>query len=103
MNAPSKYKNVRTNGFASKREAKRAFELQLLERAGEITDLKMQVPFEVVPSTPGERPVFYVADFVYLKGGNQVVEDVKGVRTDVYKIKRKLMAHVYGIQIQEVA
>jgi hypothetical protein len=99
----SKFHNVRTNGFASKREANRAFELQLLERAGQISDLKMQVPFEVIPAGPGERAAFYVADFTYVQGGHQVVEDVKGVKTPVYLLKRKLMLHVHGIRIQEVA
>ena len=98
-----KYGNTPTNGFASGREARRAFELQLLERAGEITDLKMQVPFEVIPPGPGERAAHYVADFTYRKAGALVVEDVKGMKTQVYLLKRKLMLHVHGIRIQEVA
>ena len=52
---------------------------------------------------PGERPVDYIADFVYRdKDGNEVVEDVKGVRTRVYVIKRKLMLWRHGIRIREV-
>jgi hypothetical protein len=97
----SKFGNVRTNGFASGREAKRAFELQLLERAGEITDLKFQVPYEVIPPGPGERAAFYVADFTYFKDKALVVEDAKGAKTPVYVLKRKLMRHVYGITILE--
>ena len=100
---PSKFHNVRTNGFDSKREANRAFELQLLERAGQITDLKFQVPFEVIPPGPGERAAHYVADFTYRKAGALVVEDVKGMKTQVYLLKRKLMLHVHGIRIREVA
>lgn len=49
-----------------------------------------------------ERPVKYIADFVYEKDGKTVVEDAKGMKTDVYKIKRKLMLSIYGIRIQEV-
>ena len=97
----SKYGNIRTNGFASGREAKRAFELQLLERAGEISDLKMQVPYEVIPACGPERAAFYVADFVYLKNKTLVVEDAKGAKTPVYLLKRKLMRHVHGIAIVE--
>jgi len=96
-----KYGNTPTNGFASKREARRAWELQLLERAGEISDLRMQVPFEIVPACPPERAAFYLADFVYLQNGKQVVEDSKGFKTAEYRLKRKLMRHVYGISILE--
>ena len=96
-----KYHNQPTNGFSSKREANRAFELQLLERAGEISDLKMQVPYEVIPANPPERAAFYVADFVYLKDKALVVEDTKGAKTPVYVLKRKLMRHVHGITIVE--
>jgi hypothetical protein len=98
---PSKFHNVRTNGFASKREATRAQDLQLLERAGQITELKFQVAFEIVPAAPGERAVFYVSDFTYLKNGSLVVEDSKGMKTPVYKLKRRLMQHVHGITILE--
>ena len=94
--------------FDSKRELKRFNELSHLQSAGHISDLKTQVRFELVPKQekPGggmERPVHYVADFVYFtKGGEQVVEDTKGFRTPDYVIKRKLLLHVHGIQIQEV-
>ena len=50
-----------------------------------------------------EREVKYIADFTYItKDGKFVVEDTKGIRTDVYRIKRKLMLQVHGIQIREV-
>lgn len=89
--------------FDSKREAARWQELRLLERAGEISDLRRQVRYELVPKLPGERPVDYIADFVYRdKNGNEVVEDVKGVRTPAYVIKRKLMLWRHGIRIREV-
>ncbi len=97
-----KYRNVRTNGYASKREAKRAQELRLLERAGKISRLETQVKFLLVPQCGKERPVHYVADFVYQdQHGIRVVEDCKGFRTDVYKLKRKLMKWVRGIEILE--
>ena len=100
----SKYGNVACNGYASKAEAARAAELKLMERAGAIEDLREQVRFEVVPAQPGEKPVHYIADFVYLdkRTNKVVVEDVKGMRTDVYRIKRKLMLLVHGIRISEV-
>lgn len=101
----SKYKSVRTNGYASQREAKRAGVLSVLERTGNITDLKEQVVFELAPSVVingRKRPAMkYVADFVYTQGGRRVVEDVKGFRTDVYRIKRHLMKSVHGIDIFE--
>ena len=102
-----KYNNTRVEvdgmPFDSKREAARWQELRLLERAGEISDLRRQVRYELVPKLPGERPVDYIADFVYRnKDGNEVVEDVKGVRTQVYIIKRKLMLWRHGIRIREV-
>lgn len=95
--------------FDSRKEAKRYAELKLLTRAGEITGLQRQVPFELVPAQRDERgkllerACFYRADFVYFdKAGKVVVEDTKGVRTEAYKIKRKLMLQVHGIRIREV-
>ena len=100
-----KFHNTPTNGYASGREASRAAELKLLERAGKIEDLREQVPFELIPSQPGERPAKYVADFVYTDRASEecVVEDVKGVRTREYVLKRKLMLWVHGIKIREIA
>ena len=93
--------------FDSKREANRWAELKLLERAGEIQNLRRQVSFELIPSQREngkviERPVNYVADFVYMENGKMVVEDTKGFRTKDYIIKRKLLLHEYGIRIKEV-
>lgn len=97
----SKYGNQRTNGFDSKKEAQRYAELKILERAGIIKELRTQVPYELIPKNDKYRAVAYVADFVYIKDGKTVVEDSKGFRTDVYKIKKKLMYHVYGIEVIE--
>jgi hypothetical protein len=107
----SKYGNKKTvvDGVAydSAKEARRGAELRLLERAGLITDLCRQVKFELLPAQRRngkliERPVNYVADFVYRENGEEVVEDVKGLRTKEYVIKRKLMLWQYGIQVKEV-
>lgn len=86
--------------FDSKKEAARYRELKLLERAGEIRDLRLQVPYELQPKfrKAGKtwRSVTYVADFVYqTKDGREVIEDVKGMRTDVYRLKRKLFEYKY--------
>lgn len=104
--------------FDSKREANRYCELKLLERAGEISGLQMQVKFVLIPQqrepdTRGprggirkgkliEQECAYIADFVYQQDGETVVEDTKGFRTTDYVIKRKLMLHVHGIRIREV-
>lgn len=112
----SKYHNrkVIVDGmrFDSIKEAKRWRELCLLYRAGEIGEVERQVEFVLLPAqrtrtpdgkTKTERAVKYIADFVYLdKNGRQVVEDVKGVRTKEYIIKRKLLLFLRGIAIKEV-
>ena len=105
----SKYNNqkIRAGGevFDSKREYNRWCELRLLERSGIICNLQRQVKFRLIDSqkTPErtERPCDYIADFVYYENGRRVVEDCKGMRTDVYKIKRKLMLEKYNISIKE--
>ena len=88
--------------FDSKKEYKHYVVLKLLERAGKISDLQRQVRFELIPKQDGETACHYVADFVYQKDGKRIVEDVKGYKTEVYKIKKKLMLYVHGIKIQEV-
>ena len=107
-----KYGNQRTvvDGitFDSKKEATRYAELKLLQRAGEIFDLQRQVPFTLIPKQTRdgkviERPCVYKADFVYKeKDGTEVVEDVKGVCTKEYRIKKKLMLWQFGIVVREV-
>lgn len=120
----SKYKNVRVDGIDSKREAKRKRELELMQEAGIISDLRFQVPFELIPAQYEsdkvgprggiikgkciERAVHYYADFVYKlnETGETVVEDAKGYKGGeayaFYKLKRKLMLWVHGIRIVEV-
>lgn len=105
----SKHRNQKTEvdgiTFDSKKEAGRYQELKLLERAGEITDLRLQVPFEIVPAVTlyGRRvPArHYMADFTYVEGGKLVVEDSKGQRLPMYTIKRQLMKSVHNIEIRE--
>lgn len=106
-----KYGNVKADGYDSRRERRRAEELRLLERAGEIADLQEQVAYTLVPrqNDPAtgrmvERPVRYVADFVYVDEatGETVVEDVKGYCTPEYVIKRKLMLWVHGVRVREI-
>ena len=88
--------------FDSKKEFVRWCELRIMERAGKISDLKRQVSYELIPKQKGERACTYVADFVYIdENGETVVEDSKGVRTDAYRIKRKLMLWVHHIKIKE--
>ena len=108
-NPGNKYHAEKSGGYASRKEHRRANELRLLLRAGLITDLREQVPYELIPTqrdpTTGkvlERACHYVADFVYTdEHGNTVVEDTKGVRTPEYRIKRKLMLERHGISISE--
>lgn len=107
----SKYgsKKVTIDGitYDSRKEANRHSELLLLQRAGRISDLHTQVKFELLPSqrVDGkvvERPVTYIADFVYQQDGKTVVEDTKGFKTKDYILKRKMMLYFHGIRIKEV-
>ena len=104
--------------FSSKKEYKRWIELSILEEAGVIRNLQRQVKYELIPAqreretitqrgriVPGkviEREVCYYADFVYEQDGEVIVEDTKGVRTDAYIIKRKLLLERHGIRIKEI-
>lgn len=98
-----KYGSRETRGYASAKEFRRAQELKRLAAAGEIKDLQEQVKFELVPKQDGERAVTYTADFQYRdRAGEVVVEDVKGMRTQQYVIRRKLMLWVHGIRVREV-
>lgn len=111
--------------FDSKKEYRRFVELELMEKAGAISNLLTQVKFELIPAqyetVPTgelyvrgpkkgqpktkqvcvEHSVDYIADFVYIQDGKRIVEDAKGHRTEKYIIKRKLMLWVYGIKVKE--
>jgi hypothetical protein len=123
----SKYgsKKVTVDGieFDSKREAARYKELKQMEAAGEIEELQMQVPYELIPAQYEiyerygkkgqrlkdgkrclEKACTYVADFVYYENGKRIVEDVKSsaTKTKDYRLKRKLMLYMHGVRIHEV-
>ena len=99
----SKYKKKKTQVdmyvFDSAKEAQRYRELKLLERAGEISDLELQPRFLLQESFKKNgktyRKIDYVADFKYTENGKIIVEDVKGLQTDVFKIKHKLFEKKY--------
>lgn len=107
---PNKYHAVKeTVGklkFDSKKERQRFEELNMLEQSGEIRNLKLQHEFLLqgaFTDTNGERTrsIKYIADFTYWKDNTFVIEDVKGMKTDVYKLKRKMMAEK-GWKITEI-
>ena len=104
--------------FDSIKEKKRYCELQLLQRQGVISDLRLQVAYELLPAIYEEitiqlktktktqrklvqRATTYVADFVYVKDGKTIVEDTKGFRTKEYELKKKMMRSLLGIEIHE--
>lgn len=98
----SKYRSQRVEmdgiKFDSKKEAARYFELLLMQKMGIISGLERQVVYQLSVCK-------YVADYVYFdKQGNKIVEDVKSTMTrklQVYRLKKKLMAHELGITIRE--
>lgn len=113
--ATSKYGAVRTKvdgvTFASKREAKRYGELKMLEKAGEISELELQPVYPLYVRGPNMAMIkvaTYRADFRYRllsdgwPGNGTVVEDAKGVRTETYRLKKKMVEAIYGITITEV-
>lgn len=101
----SKYRAIPTivDGirFASRKEAQRYCTLRMLQEKGFIRELKLQVPFILIEKSQYGREIKYVADFTYYENDKFVVEDVKGVKTDVYKLKKRLLAEKYGIEIKE--
>lgn len=113
MKTYSKYKNkkITIDGitFDSKLEANRYCELKLLYKAGEISQLRLQPEFVLIPAFrkngKSYRKTVYRADFMYLdkRTGKYIVEDTKGFKTDVYMLKRKLFEHQYpDLTITEV-
>ena len=112
----NKYRNkkVVVDGivFDSRKEGQRWKELKVLESSGEIEKLERQVKFQLLPRQTGsdgnvlERKVEYVADFVYIRDGKVIVEDVKGYRGggayEVFKLKKKMMLYFFGIRVKEI-
>ena len=123
----NKYGALKINGYDSKAEARRGAELELLQAAGKISNLRKQVKIVLIPAQyeasgefyksgahkgepkPGkliERECSYIADFVYTKDGEQIVEDVKGYKGGeayrLFAIKRKLLLFLFGIRVTEI-
>lgn len=93
--------------FDSKKEAKRYIVLKALENKGEIKNLTLQPKFLLQEgfrkNGKAYRKIEYVADFMYQQGGKLIVEDVKGMKTDVYKLKQKLFEKRYqDLTIKEI-
>lgn len=108
----SKYHAQKTTVFGitfdSKKEAERYLYLRSLLKRGEIQNLQRQVKFVLIPTQRDENGKLlekersYYADFVYYQNGQMIVEDVKGMKTELYKLKRALMLKVHKIRIKEV-
>lgn len=104
----SKYKSVKevVDGitFDSRKEASRYRQLRLLEKAKAIQDLQIQVKFPLIKKSKYGREIVYKADFVYYEDGHMIVEDTKSAITKknpVYRLKKRLMAEIYGIVLRE--
>lgn len=99
----SKYGNVKTEidgiKFDSKKEARRYGELRLFEKAGEITNLTVHPKFVLqegfIWHRKKIRPITYSADFMYQENGQIIVEDVKGVQTQLFRVKAKMFKRKY--------
>ena len=124
FNSYKKYRNkkIEYDGhiFDSRKEYERYLILKSWEKNGDITDLECQKKFVLIPAQRAadtvnsrgrrvqgkviERECAYYADFVYydVKTGRFVVEDVKGMRTEVYKLKKKMLLYFHGLRIKEV-
>lgn len=101
----SKFNNVRTlvdgHMLDSKSEAKRYGELKLMERGKLIKDLNVHPKYPI--EVNGQRVCFYEADFSYKdKEGKLRIEDVKGVRTALFILKKKLLKAVHGLDVVEI-
>lgn len=111
MYKQNKYRNKITEldgiKFHSKKESVRYSQLKLYEKGGLIKDLRLQVKYELIPKLTingkTERAISYIADFVYIDTVHnvEIVEDSKGFKTEVYKIKKRLMKHIHGVDIKE--
>ena len=92
--------------FHSAAEANRYKILKILEKAGHIRALKLQVPFIyycIIEESLDYKKIFtYYADFMYIENEKTIIEDVKGMKTPVYRLKKKLIEAYYGIKITEV-
>ena len=106
----NKYRNKITEldgiKFHSRKEAARYSQLKLYEKGGLIKDLRLQVKYELIPKLTingkNERAISYIADFVYIDSVHnmEIVEDVKGMQTDTFKIKYRLMKQIHNIDVK---
>jgi len=85
--------------FDSLKEGRRYQQLKLLEKAGEIENLELQPKYDLMVN--GKKVGFYKADFRYVENGELVVEDVKGMKTPIYNLKKKMVKAIYNIDIKE--
>lgn len=101
----SKYRSQRVQAdgytFDSEAEYARYCVLKLAEREGEISDLEVHPKFDL-HCLGGQRICRYEADFVYIEDGQRVVEDVKGMKTAVYRLKKRWVEAEYGITVTEI-
>lgn len=105
--------------FDSKKEGLYYLKLKDMERCGEIENLRLQVPFELLPAIYRDeivhlktkdkverkliqRAVNYIADFVYTKDGKEYIIDTKGMRLPDYILKKKMMLAILGLEITEI-
>jgi len=101
----SKYHAIKTviDGitFSSKAEATRYSVLRMFEKNGDIKYLELQPKFPVTLN--GKKICTYIADFTYFDNWTRttIIEDVKGVKTPVYRLKKKLVEAQYNIVITE--
>jgi len=104
-NTKVEYKGIR---FDSIKEMKHYQLLEYLQRIGEIKELKLQVPYELIPkykiNNKTVRKTTYIADFTYIttKDDKLHIVDTKGFKTDVYRLKKKLFEYKYGVEVEEV-
>lgn len=100
----TKYRAIKTTVdnivFASKREAARYTELKMLFRAGKIRNLELQPKF-ILHAYGGEVVGKYIADFAYFEGESRIIEDVKGVRTPLYRRNKRHVEAEYKVKIRE--
>jgi hypothetical protein len=95
----NKKKAVNGITFHSKKEADRYLDLLLLEKCGKIECLMLQLAFPIIIN---DIKVFtYKCDFRYVENGEIIIEDVKGFKTAIYKLKKKCVEAQYGIKIRE--
>lgn len=101
----AKKTEVDENVFHSKKEAKRYVELKEMILCNKIDTLELQPSFSMyVINEKGNKCIVgkYIADFAYMQDGKRVIEDVKGMRTPIYRLKKKIVEALYDIEIVEI-